>query len=140
LLYDGDLVELHFHGTLDNGQVFDTSRGRSPRYFVLGRGQLIPAFDAQVRHMVPGELRTFTIAVTDAYGDRDPSLVFVVPRNEAPDGAVPGDMVQLTGGRPGTITAVDPEIVTVDANHPLAGQTLHFEVELLSVKHAVPDR
>ena len=136
MLHDGYLVELHFHGTLDNGEVFDTSWGRSPRYFVLGRSQLIPAFEAHVRQMAPGDRRSFTVTSSDAYGDHDPALVFVVPRAEAPEGVVAGDMVQLTGGSPGTITALSPETVTVDANHPLAGQTLHFEVELLSAKPA----
>ena len=140
MVHDGDLVELHFHGTLDNGEVFDTSRGRSPRYFVLGRGQLLPAFEAQVREMSPGDRRSFTIPSADAYGAHDPSLVFVVPRAEAPETVAPGDEVQLTGGRPGTITSVDPETVSVDGNHPLAGQTLHFEVELLSARPAVPER
>lgn len=135
MLPDGYLVALHFQGTLANGSVFDTSRGRSPRYFVTGRQQMIPAFEAQVRAMAPGESRTFTLTPDDGYGDHDPALVWEVPASEAPAGVKPGDEVQLSGGRPGIIRKVTAETVVVDGNHPLAGKTLHFEVELIS---AVP--
>ena len=136
VLGDGDLVELHFHGTLDNGEVFDSSRGRRARVFVIGRGQLIPAFEAAIRGMAPGDRTRFQLRPEQAYGARDPARVFQVPRAEAPAVAQPGDLVQLTGGRPATIVRVDDDTVTVDANHPLSGLTLTFEVELLSVRPA----
>lgn len=132
MLPDGYLVALHFQGTLEDGSVFDSSWGRSPRYFVLGRQQMIPAFEAQVREMSVGENRTFTLTPAEAYGDHDPALVWEVPAAEAPQGAKPGNEVQLTGGRPGIIRSVGPETVVVDGNHPLAGKTLRFEVELVS--------
>lgn len=132
MLHDGDLVELHFHGTLDDGTVFDSSRGRRARMFVLGRSQMIPAFEERIRGLSPGDSAHFTICVADAYGPHEPSLVFEVPREEAPEGVQAGDMVQLTGGRPGAIVAVREQTVTVDGNHPLAGQALNFEVEIVS--------
>jgi len=134
---DGDLVELHFHGTLDDGHVFDTSRGRSARFFVLGRGQLLPAFEATVRAMAPGDTRTLRIEAADAYGPHDPALVYTRPREEAPESAEVGQMLQLADGRPAAITALNATTVTVDANHPLAGQALTFEVELISSRAAV---
>jgi FKBP-type peptidyl-prolyl cis-trans isomerase 2 len=134
--HDGDLVEFHFEGALDSGAVFDTSRGRRARVFVLGRGQLIPAFEAQLREMAAGERRRFRIEAADAYGEHDPALVVEAPRAEAPEGVTAGDEVPLTGGRPATVVAVSGDMVTLDANHPLAGQALTFEVELVAVTPA----
>ncbi len=134
---DGDLVELHLHGTLDSGAVFDSSRGRRPRVFVLGRGQLLPAFEAAIKGMTPGETLRFRVPAEEAYGPHDPTLVIDVPRAEAPAGAKVGDMVQLTNGRPALIVRVEGDIVTIDANHQLSGLDLNFEVELLSARPAV---
>ena len=134
MLRDGDLVELHFHGTLDNGEVFDSSRGRTARIFVLGRGQLINGFEAAIRNMAPGDRLRFRLQPAEAYGAHDPRWVFEVPRAEAPVGVHLGDMVQLSGGRPARVTSVSDDTVTVDANHPLAGLALTFDVELLSVR------
>lgn len=129
---DGDLVEVHFHGTLDDGSVFDTSRGRRARVFVIGRGQLLPAFEAALRPLRAGERTTLRLEPAEAYGLVNADEIYRVPLAEAPAGARPGDQVQLTDGRPATITAVEGDTVTVDANHPLAGCVLHFEIELVS--------
>lgn len=131
---DGDLVALHFHGTLDDGTVFDTSKGRSARYFVIGRGQLIPAFEGAVRSMRSGDMLRIRLEPDEAYGDHDPSLVLTAPRAEADAGAKVGDEVSLSGGRPARIVALTPTTVLVDANHPLAGFALNFEIELISVR------
>lgn len=130
----GDLVELHYVGTLDDGTTFDTSRGRTARFFVLGAGQLIPAFEQAIYPMQPGETRRIRLSITEAYGESDPALVFVAPRAEAPEDARVGDEVALVGGRPARITALTPDTVTVDGNHPLAGLPLNFEIELLSIR------
>jgi FKBP-type peptidyl-prolyl cis-trans isomerase 2 len=132
MLRDGDLVELHFHGTLDDGSVFDSSRDRRARVFVIGRGQLIPAFEAQLRDMSVGERRSFRLEAGEAYGDRDPSLVFEVPRDDAPPDAAIGDEIPVTGGRPAIVTAIGDHTVTLDGNHPLAGHALNFDVEVTS--------
>ncbi len=136
MLHDGDLVEFHFHGTLDDGTVFDSSRGRRARVFVMGRGQLLPAFEAQLRTMSPGERRSFRLDALEAYGLPDPAAVTRVSLGEAPEGARAGDEVQLTDGRPARVVEVTAEAVTVDANHPLAGRALRFEVDLLAVTPA----
>lgn len=134
MLQDGDLIELHFHGTLDDGAVFDSSRGRSPRFFVIGAGQLIPAFERALLTMHPGETRTIRITAAEAYGERERALVFEAPREEAPPDAAVGDEVSLVGGRPARITAMTSQRVTVDGNHPFAGHALNFEIQLISVR------
>lgn len=134
MLQEGDLVELHFHGTLDSGQVFDSSHGRSSRFFVIGARQLIPAFEEALLAMGPGETRRLRIEASEAYGEHDPTLVFEAPREEAPDDARVGDEVALVGGRPARITALTEETVAVDGNHPLAGKALNFEIRLISVR------
>jgi len=134
MLRDGDLIELHFQGTLDSGEVFDTSRGRRPRMFVLGRGQLLPAFEAAIKCMSPGETLQFRLSPEEAYGPHDPTLVLDLPRAEAPADAKEGDQVQLTLGRPATILRLQGDTVTIDANHQLAGLSLNFEVEILSAR------
>lgn len=133
---DGDLLEFHFEGTLDSGAVFDTSAGRRARVFVLGRGQLIPAFEAQLRTMRIGERRRFRLSAAEAYGAPDPALITPAPLDEVPPGAQVGDVVPLTGGRPATIVALDAASATLNANHPLAGQALTFEVELVAATPA----
>lgn len=134
MLQDGDLVELHFHGTLDSGQVFDSSHGRSPRFFVIGAGQLIPAFEQALLPMRPGETRAVRIDAPEAYGEHDRTLVFEAPREEAPSDARVGEEISLVGGRPARITALTAQTVTVDANHALAGLALNFEIQLISVQ------
>lgn len=134
--HDGDLVEFHFEGTLDNGEVFDSSRGRRARVFVLGRDQLLAAFEAQLRTMAIGERRRFRLEPRDAYGEHDPAWILEAPRAEAPPEARVGDEVPLVGGRPARLVAMTDTTVTLDANHPLAGKALNFEVELLSVQRS----
>ena len=134
MLNDGDLVTLHYRGTLDSGEVFDSSRGRRPRSFVIGRGQLVPGFEAALRRMSAGETATVRIEPHEAYGERREDRVHEVPIDEAPEGLKPGDEVQLAGGAPAIVAEVTKRVVRLDANHPLAGLTLTFEIELLSVR------
>ncbi len=131
---DGDHVEVHYRGTLDDGTQFDTSHGREPLAFEVGAGQLIPGFEAAVRGLEVGETTTFRLEPADAYGEPDPSLVIQVPASAAPDGLAVGDHVMLGDGVPATVVEVTDDTITVDANHPLAGQALTFEVELVSVR------
>ncbi len=133
---DGDQVKVHYRGTLDDGTQFDTSRGGDPLEFEVGAGQLIPGFEAAVRDLAVGESATFRLEPQDAYGEPDPSLVVQVPAAAAPDGLAVGDRVMLGDGVPATVVAVTDQAVTVDANHPLAGQALTFEVELVAVEPA----
>ncbi len=135
----GDTVRAHYTGTLEDGMVFDSSRERDPLEFVLGKGMLIPGFEAAVEGHEPGETVTVTIPPAEAYGEVDPELVFTVARAQVPD-HIPlevGTPLQLSneqGQMDVTITEVGADEITLDANHPLAGKTLTFEIEIVSVK------
>ena len=130
---DGDSVEVHYTGTLDDGTEFDSSRGRSPLAFVVGSGQVIPGFDDAVRGLGVGESRTVRIEPEQAYGPRDPELVLEFPAADAPEGLAVGERVTLGNGAPGTVVEITDEVVRIDANHQLAGEALTFEVELVSI-------
>ncbi|EKE45358.1 peptidyl-prolyl cis-trans isomerase, FKBP-type [Oceaniovalibus guishaninsula JLT2003] len=138
----GDTVRLHYTGTLSDGSKFDSSEGREPLEFTLGSGQIIPGLDAAVAGMKTGETKVVRIAADDAYGQRDPARVQAVPREHFPD-HIPTDpgtqlQMQTPDGQtlPVTIADASEAEVTLDANHPLAGQDLTFEVELVEVKAA----
>lgn len=130
---DGDRVGVHYTGTLDNGEQFDSSIGRSPLAFVVGSGQVIVGFDDAVRGLRVGESRTLRIPPDRAYGEVDPTLILDFPIEQAPEGIAVGDEVALGNGVPAVVTAVTETTVTVDANHRLAGQALTFEVELVEL-------
>ncbi|HSJ08634.1 MAG TPA: peptidylprolyl isomerase [Longimicrobiales bacterium] len=134
----GDTVQVHYTGTLDDGRVFDSSEGRDPLEFTLGSGQVIKGFDAAVEGMSPGDSRLVTIPAEEAYGARRDDLVAVVERSQFPDDMDPEVGQQLQVSQDGqtyvvTVTDVDVESVTLDANHPLAGQNLTFELQLVSM-------
>lgn len=133
MLRDGDLVELHFTGTLDDGAVFDTSAGRRARFFVIGRGQLLPAFEAAIRPLSTGERTSFRLEPSEAYGPHDPTLVYRVGLPDGLDPPLPGETVEVSGGVPARVLEVDGNGAVIDANHPLAGKALNFQVEIVSV-------
>lgn len=135
----GDIVKVHYTGTLDDGTMFDTSADREPLEFTIGGGQVIRGFDIAVMDMAPGEVRVSVIAPEDAYGVHSTELVTDVDRER-----FPADMeleigqqlqVGLTDGQQAIVMVVDisDTSVTLDANHPLAGQTLTFEIELVEI-------
>jgi FKBP-type peptidyl-prolyl cis-trans isomerase 2 len=130
---DGDSVEVHYTGTLDDGTEFDSSRDRGPLAFVVGSGQVIPGFDEAVRGLAAGESRTVRIEPADAYGEVDPERVREFPRSDAPDDIAVGGQVQFANGGVGTVLEITDEVVRIDANHPLAGEALTFEIELVSI-------
>ncbi len=130
----GDQVQVHYHGTLDSGEVFDSSRGREPLAFEVGSGQLIAGFDAAVRGLAAGESVTVRLEPGQAYGERRDDLIIEVPKSEAPSGLAVGSSVQLGTGARGVVLEITEETVRVDANHPLAGQTLTFEIQLVSIE------
>ncbi len=135
----GDTVQVHYTGRLEDGTVFDTSDGREPLAFTLGSGQVIPGFEEAVVGLEPGEAKKVTIASDEAYGPHRADLVIDVERSQVPPDLEPqvGQQLQLSleEGRevPVTVTAVSAAAVTLDANHPLAGQTLVFDIELVAV-------
>ncbi|HEX8474565.1 MAG TPA: peptidylprolyl isomerase [Pyrinomonadaceae bacterium] len=134
---DGDTVRVHYTGRLDSGEVFDTSEGGEPLEFTVGAGQVITGFDEGVRGMNIGDKKTINIASDDAYGPRVDALVQEVERagmNIDVEPQVGMNLVmQLPDGNqiPVAITGVTDTHITLDANHPLAGQDLTFDVELV---------
>ncbi len=140
---DGDTVAVHYTGTLSDGSKFDSSYDRGqPLEFVLGAGNMIPGFENAVRGMKAGEVKTVTLAPEEAYGAYDENLILVLGRDQLPKGIdiVVGLQLPLqsdTGSMfIGTIIEVSDTTVTLDANHPMAGKELTFEIELVSIEPA----
>ncbi|MCH7744838.1 MAG: peptidylprolyl isomerase [Chloroflexi bacterium] len=131
---DGDTVVVHYRGTLDSGEEFDSSIGGDPLTFTLGTGQLIAGFDNAVRGMSVGDTVTVRIEIEDAYGERSDNFIRDFPRSDAPDDIVVGQVIQLTNGLPATIVEITDEIVRIDANHRLAGHALTFEIEVIEIR------
>lgn len=132
LVSDGDTVRVHYTGRLDSGEVFDSSREREPLSFTLGEGKLISGFEAAVSGLTVGESRSVRVEASDAYGERRDKLVVRVAREQAPDDVAPNDRIRI-GDQPAVVTDVTDDHVVVDANHPLAGEALTFEVEFVDV-------
>lgn len=135
----GDTVRIHYTGRLDDGTVFDSSRERDPLEFRLGSGQVIPGFDKAVDGMEPGDEKTITIPAAEAYGARREEMVMRVGRDEFPPDLQPviGQRLQMGQGTQlavVTVTEVTDDGVTLDANHPLAGQNLTFDLQLVSIR------
>ncbi|MEN8233712.1 MAG: peptidylprolyl isomerase [Actinomycetota bacterium] len=134
VVQDGDLVEVHYVGTLDDGSEFDSSRdGGTPFSFTVGVGQVISGFDDAVRGLRVGESRTVRIPAEDAYGEWSEENVVEVPYGESQADVAVGDEVFLSNGQSAIVLEVKSETVVLDANHELAGEALTFEIELLSV-------
>ena len=138
---DGMFVSVTYKGTLDNGEVFDTSEGRPPLEFKTGAGQLIKGFEDAVMGMELNEKKAFTLSPAEAYGDRDENQKHEFPRNDLPDGVDPqiGDTVALTTPEgqqiPARLIAMDDDNLTFDLNHPLAGQSLTFAIEVVGISN-----
>ncbi|MDN2565504.1 peptidylprolyl isomerase [Aquibium sp. A9E412] len=135
----GDVVRIHYTGKLADGTEFDSSAGREPLEFQVGAGQIIPGLDNHVEGMTVGEQSSVTVPADQAYGPRDEAQVQAIPRSAIPDtielsvgarlhaNTQDGRQIALT------VTDFDDESVTVDANHPLAGRDLVFDVEVVEV-------
>lgn len=136
----GDKVSVHYTGTLSDGTVFDSSKGKEPLMFTVDSGEVIPGFDQAVLGMQIKETKVVTIPEAEAYGRHFEEMVVDVERCNFPDDITPevGIGLQLTqpDGRQimVTIVKVSDSHVTLDANHPLAGKDLTFELELLSIE------
>lgn len=136
---EGDTVKVHYTGKLNDGSVFDTSRERNePLEFTLGQGQLIPGFEKAVEGMDIGDSTTVEIPSDEAYGERRDDLELEVSRDELPDNIEPEvgmqlQMQQQQNGKaiPVQIKEVTDDKVKLDANHPLAGKDLTFDIELV---------
>ena len=134
MVQDGDLVEVHYDGTLDDGSTFDSSRERgTPLSFTVGTGQVIPGFDDAVRGLKVGDTRTVRIMPADAYGERSDELIIEVPYGPDQSDVAVGDEVFLNTGQPAVVLEVKDGTVVLDANHSLAGQALTFDIEVLAI-------
>ena len=134
MVQDGDLVEVHYDGTLDDGSTFDSSRERgTPFSFEVGTGQVIAGFDEAVRGLKIGESREVRILPGDAYGERSDENVVEVPYGPDQSDVTVGDKVFLNTGQAAIVLEVKKDSVVLDANHELAGQALTFKIEVLSV-------
>lgn len=136
---EGDRVRVHYTGRLDDESEFDSSAGGDPFEFTIGEGSVIPGFEEAVVGMTPGDRIEARIDAADAYGERRSDYVMKVDRGELPDDLDPEVGQQLTmqtqDGRQFVVTVVESSgsHVTLDANHPLAGEALHFEIELVEI-------
>lgn len=135
----GDVVKVHYTGTFDSGEVFDTSRENEPLQFTIGNGDLIPGFEQAVIGMTVKEIRKVVIPPEEAYGEYAEEMIVTVERAEMPDDLDPE--VDLTlefvdedeNSQLMRIVEFDDDTITLDGNHPLAGETLNFEIELVEI-------
>jgi FKBP-type peptidyl-prolyl cis-trans isomerase 2 len=137
---NGDKIKVHYHGKLRSGETFDSSDGREPLEFTVGSGQVIKGFDEGVKGMKVGDKKTVEIQVTDAYGEKQQEMMIEFPKDQFPADMNPevGMQLMMSNGSgqqfPVTVAEVKEESVVLDANHPLAGQDLVFDLELISIE------
>lgn len=140
LVTENDTVKVNYTGKLSDGQIFDSSEGREPLEIELGQGKLIPGFEKALHNMKVNEKKTFNIPFGEAYGDVRSELIQEVPKTALPPELTPEVGMGLTSTTPDgkemplVIKEVKSTSIVVDANHPLAGKDLTFEVELLEIK------
>ncbi len=136
----GDKVKVHYHGKLRNGETFDSSEGREPLEFTVGSGEVIKGFDSGVTGMAVGDKKTVEINVSDAYGEIDEDRIIEFPKSQFPDDMKPeaGMQLMMNDGQgqsfPVVIAEVKEDTVLLDANHPLAGEELIFDLELIAIE------
>ena len=136
---NGDKVKVHYHGRFTDGTTFDSSEGREPLEFTVGEGNVIKGFDDGVMGMSIGDKKTVSIQAGDAYGDKSEDMLVEFPREQFPPDMNPevGMQLNMTNGNGQvilvTIVEVKEDTVILDANHPLAGKDLIFDIELVSI-------
>ncbi len=134
---NGDVVRIHYTAKLADGSAVDSSQGREPLEFKVGAGQIIPGLDREISGMEVGEMNTVTVPAQEAYGPHDDAKVQTMPRSVVPEGVAVGSRLQGTGPdgqqMAVTVTGLDENQVTLDANHPLAGQDLVFDVTVVEI-------
>ncbi len=139
VIQNGDEISVHYTGRLENGEVFDSSQGRSPLTFTVGSGQLIRGFDHAVIGMAVGEKKTVTLSPAEAYGDRQEDLFVDLRRKYIPEGMEleVGMLVELSDGSqnriPAFVQEIHDEFVRMDLNHYLAGKVLIFDIEIVHI-------
>lgn len=135
----GNSVAVHYTGKLEDGTVFDSSENREPLAFKIGEGQMIKGFEEAVLGMEVGQKTTVSLEPEDAYGDRSQDRILKVPKKDVPSD-IPTDIgtqlsINQENGQqvPAIIMDADADSITLDANHPLAGKTLVFDIEIVSI-------
>jgi len=140
----GDKVKVHYHGRLTSGETFDSSEGRQPLEFEVGSGMVIKGFDDGVTGMKVGEKKTISIPAADAYGPKNPEMVIAYPKAQfPPDIKIEVGMPLVMSSASGqqyqvVITDIKEDTVLLDANHPLAGEELIFDIELVEIVGGSP--
>ena len=140
----GDKVKVHYHGRLSNGETFDKSEGREPLEFEVGSGMVIKGFDDGVTGMSVGEKKTITIPFNEAYGPKNPEMIIEMPKDRFPkDMELEIGMSLAMGDGQGNqfeviVTQIKAGSVVLDANHPLAGKDLIFDLELVEIAGGSP--
>lgn len=140
----GDTVKVHYHGRLTDGTVFDSSEGRQPLEFEVGSGRVIKGFDEGVKGMSVGEKKTVSIPADDAYGEHQKEMIISFERKNFPQDITPEVGMTLNmhsedgNAIPVVITEITPDTIMLDANHPLAGEDLIFDIELVDIKSKSP--
>jgi FKBP-type peptidyl-prolyl cis-trans isomerase 2 len=135
----GDTIKIHYHGRLSDGTTFDSSEGRSPLEFTVGSGSVIKGFDDGVQGMAVGDKKTIEIPFLLAYGPEDPSMIIEFPVESLPEDLKPEIGMQLNMNNaeghqfPVVITDITDENIVLNANHPLAGKDLIFDLELVEI-------
>lgn len=136
----GDVVNVHYKGTLDDGTEFDSSEGSDPIQFTIGNGDVIVGFEEAIIGMSEGDSKTERMTPERAYGKHKDDLIFTIERNQLPKGTeiAIGDTLRIgfaDGGSAAVqVMKMDKKTVTLDANHPLAGKTLTFNLKLVSIQ------
>lgn len=137
MIKTGSTVKVHYTGKLENNEVFDTSNGKQPIEFQVGSSQVIPGFENAVIGLSVGDKTEVTIDPDQAYGPVREDLIITLPKTQIPADAQPGAQLQGMGqdGQPFNVVVkeVNEENAVVDANHPLAGKSLLFEIEVMEV-------
>jgi FKBP-type peptidyl-prolyl cis-trans isomerase 2 len=137
---NGDKVKVHYHGRLRNGETFDSSQGRDPLEFEIGAGQMIKGFDEGVKGMQVGDKKTVEINADEAYGQREDGNMIEFPNDQFPPDMKPevGMQLMLSNDQgqqfPVVVAEVKENSVVLDANHPLAGQDLIFDIEMMNIE------
>lgn len=140
----GDKIKVHYHGKLTSGETFDSSEGREPLEFEVGSGMVIKGFDDGVTGMTVGEKKTVNIPFLEAYGPRNPDMVIEMPKDRFPaDMEIETGMPLVMSDGQGqqfqvTVVEIKEAAVMLDANHPLAGQDLIFDLELVEIVGGSP--
>jgi peptidylprolyl isomerase len=138
----GLFVSIDYTGTLDSGEIFDSSEGRNPLEVQMGSGSVLPGFESALMDMSLDETKTFTLSPEEAYGQRDESRMHEFPTSDIPEGMAPevGQVLMLSTPQgqqlPARVDSMDEEKVTFDLNHPLAGQSLTFNIKVVGISES----